>query len=242
LGPELSSSLVAPVIVGGGFINPLAVSSNTADDPSSVQLTAQALGVPIVVGGVVVLEEQGMRLELAAWVRDRHHRASLRGELDDLDRLLRQAVEAVARWTGLPGVRPRPLDLSGSDQDVARSRALVAAGFAFEAVGSLEAMSQLDEVDQRFLLDLQAAVEGRTDGDAALAALVSLGSDEEGATLAAFQRWAQESSLPVAHVWHAALARSFGDDTAAGHAFQAAAIYPYGVAARAAHRAIMGAD
>lgn len=242
IGPELTASLVAPVVVSGGFINPLAVSSSTADDPSSAQLTAQALGVPMAVGGVILLEGDGLRLDLGAWVRGRGHRVSLHGDLDDLDGLVRLAVGVTAHWTGLRPGPLRSLDLSGEDREVARARALVAAGFPFEALDSLESVDDLDEVDARFLHDLRSAVQGDEQGDPALAALVSLGNGDELATMAAFRRWADEGGPPVAQVWLGALARSMGDDAAAGHAFQAASTYPFGLAARAAHRATVGAD
>ena len=193
LGPEVAPTLVAPIVVPGGFLNPLAVAPVAAFDRSGVALLAGAVGVPVVVSGDLAFEADAVRLDLIAAVHGRIHSATVRAPIGDLDLLVRRALPVVARWVGARAVAPRPLELAGRDQEPARARALIGAGFAIEALEALERLPDLHPLDARLRDDLAAALAGTAAGDAALAAMVSLAAADPEVPARAFARWRSEA-------------------------------------------------
>jgi len=243
LGPEVAPTLVAPVVVPGGFINPMVVAPDGAFDLSGVALLAGGIGVPVVVSGVLVIEADGLRLDLVAAVDGALRSATVRAPMGDLDRLVARAAPRVAWWVGATVLPARPLDLAGDDQAPARARALIGAGFMIEALELLEGLDDPHPIDARLRDDLRAAVAGTADGDPALAAMVALSASDPEVPSRAFARWRAEGGPPVADVWAGAWARGVGDDEAAERAFAAAAAsYPFGRAAQAAHRVTAALD
>lgn len=235
IGPELAPMVAAPIVVPGGFLNPLVVVPGGAFDENGVALLAGATGVPIVVSGSLVNLPDGVRLDLVAFVDGRLLRAAVRAREGDLDRLTAGAAAAVARWAGTSHLPPRPLDLRGVDQEAARARALLGAGLASDALAVLDRAEGLDPADAAFRDDLRAALADGGGGDAALAAIVSLASADPAAPGPAFARWVDAGGPPVAYVWGGAWADSVGErDEALRLLDAAAAAYPYGRAARAA--------
>lgn len=235
LGPEVAPTLVAPIVVPGGFLNPLAVAPAGAFDRTGIALLAGAVGVPVAVSGQLTLEAESVRLELVATVDGRLHSATVRADGSDLDLLVRRALPLVARWAAAGTRPPRPLDLTGPDQDATRARALIGAGFYIEALEALERVTEPDATDARLLEDLRAALAATGDGDPALAAMASLASADAEVPARAFARWSAAGGPPVADVWAAAWARSVDDEETARAAFAAAAdAYAFGRAAAAA--------
>lgn len=240
LGPEVAPMLVAPIVVPGGFLNPLRATPGGAYDRSGVAIVAGAVGVPVVVSGVLGIAADGLRLELIASVDGALRSAVVHAPMGDLDLLVARAAPLVARWLGTVARPARPLDLSGVDQVPARARSLIGAGFMGEALELLEGIVDPHPTDARLRDDLRAAVAGDGAGDAALAAMATLSSSDPDAPGRAFARWRAEGGPPVADVWAGAWARGFGADAEADRAFAAAAVYPYGRAAAAADRVTAG--
>jgi tetratricopeptide (TPR) repeat protein len=240
LGPELAPALIAPVPVPGGFFNPLAVLPDGVVDRSGVAVLGDALGVAAAVSGTLTVETDALRLELRAAVDGRGHTATVTAASDDLDGLAARAAAIVARWTGASTAPVRPLDLAGDDGAIARARALLGAGFAVEALEAFDGVTGLDATDAALRDGLAAALAGDEAAPAALAAVVALFQGDGPATSAAFERWAASGAPPVAYVWLGVLALSVEDDAAAVAAFDRAAAYPYGRAARAAARVVAG--
>ncbi len=237
MGPEIAPMLVAPVVVPGGFVNPLVVAPDGAFDRSGVALLAGGTGVPVVVSGVLAIEADGLRLDLVAAVDGALRSTTVRAPMGDLDLLVARAAPRVAWWVGATARATRSLDLAGDDQAPARARALIGAGFTSEALELLEGLTDPHPIDARLRDDLRAAVAGTADGDAALAAMTALSSGDPEVPGRAFARWRAEGGPPVADVWAGAWARGVGDDEAADRAFAAAAeAYPFGRAAQAADR------
>jgi tetratricopeptide (TPR) repeat protein len=235
LGPEVAPTLVAPVVVPGGFVNPLALLRVGPYDRSAVALMAGAIGVPVAVSGDLVFETDGIRLDLVASVEGRVHSATVRAPGVDLDVLVRRATLVVATWAGARPLPPRPLDLRGPDGDAARARALIGAGFLFEAQELLDDLADPHPTDARLRDDLRHALDATGGGDPALAAMASLGASDPAVATAAFARWSAEGGPPVSDVWAGAWSRSLDDAVAAERSFAAAAAaYPYGRAALAA--------
>ncbi len=239
LGPELVPALVAPVVVTGGFFNPVALLPAGITDRSGVALLGDALGIDAVSGAVSVGAD-GLRLDLWGAIDGRVRSAVLNAPFDEPERLAAGGAAVVARWIGAEVRTVRPLDLSGPDGEAARARALLGAGFVFEAQAALAGLAAPEAADAALLADLDAVLAGDAGAPAALAAVVALYQGEGAATSAAFARWVAEGAPPVAQVWLGAIARSVQDDAAARSAFDAAAGYPYGRAARAADRASSG--
>jgi len=243
LGPEVAPAVVAPIVVPGGFVNPLTVAPDGAFGLSGVALVAGATGVPVVVSGALAVEGDGLRLDLVAAVDGALRRATVRAPMGDLDRLVARAAPRVAWWIGTTTRPARSLDLAGADQAPARARALIGAGFTSEALELLETLEDPHPIDARLREDLRAAVAGTAQGDPALAAMASLSASDPEEPLRAFARWRAEGGPPVADVWAGAWARGVGDDEAAARAFAAAAAaYPFGRAAQAADRATAALD
>ncbi len=243
LGPEVAPMLVAPVVVPGGFLNPLAVAPDGAFDLSGVALVAGGTGVPVVVSGVLTIEDDGLRLDLVGAVDGALRRTTVRAPMGDLDLLVARAAPRVAWWAGVTARAARPLDLAGDDQAPARARALIGAGFPSEALELLEGLTEPHPIDARLRDDLRAALAGTADGDPALAAMVALSASDPEVPDRAFARWRAEGGPPVADVWAGAWARGIGDDAAADRAFAAAAAsYPFGRAAQAADRVTAALD
>jgi len=241
LGPEVAPTLVAPIVVPGGYLNPLSFLRAGPFDRSAVAILAGAVGVRVAVSGVVAFEDAGVRLDLVASVDGAIRSATLRAVGVDLDALVRQATPVVAFWAGARPLAPRPLDLRGGDEVAARARTLIGAGFVAEAMGLLDELVDPAPEDARLRDDLRHALQGTGGGDPALAAMVSLASADPALPAAAFARWRAAGGPPVAEVWAGAWARSVGDDAGADRAFAAAAAaYPFGRAARAADLAASG--
>jgi tetratricopeptide (TPR) repeat protein len=239
LGPELVPALVAPIVVPGGFFNPVALLPSGVTDRSGVALLGDALGIDAV-SGAISIDAEGLRLELWGAIDGRVRSAVLTAPADAPERLAAGGAAVVARWIDAEVGAVRPLDLSGPDGEAARARALLGAGFVAEAQAALAGLEAPEAADARLLADLDAVLAGATDAPEALAAVVALYQGEGGATAAAFERWVAAGAPPVANVWLGAIARSVQDDAAARVAFDAAAGYPYGRAARAADRATAG--
>jgi tetratricopeptide (TPR) repeat protein len=243
LGPEVAPMLVAPVVVPGGFLNPLVVAPDGAFDLSGVALLAGGIGVPAVVSGVLAIEADGLRLDLVAAIDGALRRATVRAPMGDLDLLVARAAPRVAWWVGATALAPRPLDLAGEDQAPARARALIGAGFTSEALELLEGLTDPHPSDALLRDDLRAALAGTADGDPALAAMAALSASDPEVPGRAFARWRAEGGPPVADVWAGAWARGVGDDEVADRAFAAAAAaYPFGRAAQAADRVTSALD
>lgn len=239
LGPELVPALVAPIVVPGGFFNPVALLPAGVTDRSGVAVLGDALGLDAV-SGEVSIGDDGLRLQLWGAIDGRLRGAVVTAPVGAPERLAAGGAAVVARWIGA-GVRPvRPLDLSGPDGEAARARALLGAGFVDEARAALAGLADPADADAALLEALDAVLAGAEDAPPALAAVVALYRGEGGATAAAFERWVAAGAPPVANVWLGAIARSGQDDAAALAAFDAAAGYPYGRAARAADRANVG--
>ncbi|MFN2322833.1 MAG: hypothetical protein ABR510_07730 [Trueperaceae bacterium] len=239
LGPELVPALVAPIVVPGGFFNPVALLPAGVTDRSGVALLGDALGIDAV-SGEVSIGADGLRLQLWGAIDGRVRGAVVTAPADAPERLAASGAAVVARWIGATLVPVRPLDLSGPDGEAARARALLGAGFVTEARAALAGLADPAAADAELLAGLDAVLAGADDAPLALAAVVALYQGEGAATAAAFQRWVAAGAPPIADVWLGAIARSVQDDAAAQVAFDAAAGYPYGRAARAADRAAAG--
>ena len=252
-GPAVTPAFVAPFVVEDGFLSPLLLlNPSGADlaDANGAALLREALGVDVAVTGRVRFASMGLELELfIATGGDGGgvQRYTLNAPEGEPGRLVGGALTLVSSASNVA----RPLenvsfDLSDAYGDFAEGLTLLSAGFVNEARASLERAVDAggDETGrwQAVLDDLIAAQEGRAGADPALDAALALNLEPFDAVRAqeAFARLAETTALPAADLWQATLSVSEGDD--AGAAFDAAADYPYGFAARAVYEAVRLGD
>ena len=248
-GPAVTPAFVAPFVVEDGFLSPLLLlNASGADlaDANGAALLREALGVDVAVTGRVRFASMGLELELfIATGGDGGgvQRYTLNAPEGEPGRLVGGALTLVSSASNVA----RPLentsfDLSNAYGDFAEGLTLLSAGFVNEARASLERAVDAggDETGrwQAVLDDVIAAQEGRAGADPILDAALALNLEPFDALRAqeAFARLAEATALPAADLWQATLSVSEGDD--AGAAFDAAATYPYGLAARALYQAV----
>ncbi len=251
-GPAVTPAFIAPFVVEDGFLSPLLLlNPSGADlaDANGAALLREALGVNVAVTGRVRLASMGLELELfiAAGGDGGVQRYTLNAPEGEPGRLVGGALTLVSSASGVA----RPLentsfDLSDAYGDFAEGLTLLSAGFVSEARASLERAVNTGEDQtgrwQTVLDDVVAAQEGRAGADPILGAALALNAEPFDASRAqeAFARLAEVTALPAADLWQATLSVSEGDD--AGAAFDAAADYPYGLAARAVYEAVRLGD
>ena len=249
-GPAVSPAFVAPFVAQDGFISPLAL-LNTAGadlaDADGAALLREALGVDVAVTGAVRFVGAGLELDLfiATGGDGGVGRYTLHAPEGEPGRLVGGALTLLSSALGVARPPdPAPFDLSEAYGDFAEGLTLISAGFVSEAREALERAVATGEDDtgrwQAVLDDLTAAQAGQAGADPILDAALALNLEPFDAprAQAAFARLAEATALPAADLWRATLIASEGDD--AGAAFDAAAVYPYGLAARALYQAVRG--
>lgn len=238
-GPAVAPTLVPPVAVAGGYYNPGAFVSDTAE-PAAAALFRQATGADAVINGQIYNVDNWLILEMNLAVEGRTHRLVLEEPATDPGALARRAAGVAARLLGLDFVpEVAPVDLSGSFGVTTAAIYLIGVGELDRAEALLAQEGGTDPL-ARELLDAMAAVRGGTFvGNPALLAALSLSRpdlDEE-VSAAYFAALARRSDLPAVALWRAMLLVSAGSDAAAA-ALDDAATYPYGRAVQAAWRGV----
>jgi hypothetical protein len=108
--------LVAPIVVPGGFLNPLRATPGGAFDRSGVAIVAGAVGVSVVVSGVLAAAADGLRLELIASVNGALRSAVVQAPMGDLT-----CWWPAPRRSSRAGSAPWPV-LRGRSTSLARTR------------------------------------------------------------------------------------------------------------------------
>ena len=239
-GPEVAPTLVPPLVVPNGFLNPAAFLGPAGiDGPTGAELLGQTIGTDLAATGTIRFRDGALELEMYVW-DDGDYDAILRFDApeDAPEALATSVARALARRAGLPAPSPvDPIALDGSDGAYARALTLVGAGFLVQAREALREAEALPARAERLLADLDAALgDAATEADAVRAAVFSLASEDfdAAATSDRFERVAAERDLPSARLWIGVLAASANDRERAREAFAAAAeAYPFGRAAQA---------
>lgn len=268
VGPDVAPALVPPITTEGGFINLTDFFSSDVGFASArgVRLLQEVLGADNVVTGRLSFAE-GVVTAQVFLVRDDLARSFAVSAPEDEPSLLAEKIIAVlaARLEVARPAADATIDLSGPYGDYVRAVALIGAGFVEEARAVLEeavaetgaeteteaeteaeADTEVDaEAEQRIielLQDINAARVGETGARVGRLATLSLGLEplDEDISIRYFQAFAEQTGLPVAQTWLATLYASDNRDALAATAFDAAAEYGFGRAARAAFRASRG--
>jgi tetratricopeptide (TPR) repeat protein len=250
LGPEIAPGVVPPMVVAGGFLNPVVfLDQQGFASPTGAALLQDATGADLAVTGELLFESDEAVLQLYL-DGDVGESLSLRAPFDQLGRLADLAASAIAARLGVDrGPRGGAIDLSGPYGDHVRAIGLVGAGLVDQALAQLEDLSasggELLPETEALIADLRAVAAGEATSDPALGAVVSINSAafDELTAIRYQERFRLASALPVADVWTGALAASINDRALASEAFaRAADTYAYGTAARASYRDTNGLE
>lgn len=252
VGPDVAPALVPPITTEGGFINLTDFFSGEEGFASArgVRLLQESLGADNVVTGRLSFAG-GVVTAQVFLVHDDLARSFAVSAPEDDPSLLAEKIVAVlaARLEVARPTADATINLSGSYGDYLRAVALIGAGFVEEARAVLEeavAGTEADvEAEQRvteLLQDINAARVGETGARVGRLATLSLGLQplDEDISIRYFQAFAEQTGLPVAQTWLATLYASDNRDALAATAFDAAAEYGFGRAARAAFQASRG--
>jgi tetratricopeptide (TPR) repeat protein len=238
-GPAVAPSLVPPLPVGEGFLNPTEfLRGSGVGNRVGTELLRDALGADAVVTGVI--EFEGDRLVARLFLSDRQgtRSFSVRSAADEPGRLAARAVEATSLRLGTPvEASGDDVDLSGDDGVIGQALALLAAGLAEDARRVLESHDQPSERAEELLRAMREIEQGGSDADPALLATLAVNREpiDERLALRYFEALARASELPATALWVAVLETSVNDLAAAErHYGELPEEYAYGQAARAA--------
>jgi tetratricopeptide (TPR) repeat protein len=251
-GPELSPGLPAPLLAPDGYF-PLygALSLDfPIDSPGGAKILREMTGADAVITGKINFVDEGPDAEVYLATSQGVRSYSLTSPEDDPSLLVQKiiAVTAARLDVARPLLKDFSIDLSSPYGDYVDAVSLIGAGLLEDALGILGAAQGGVEEEPRLasLYDaVRAVLVGQDNPQTDLMAVMSLNLGEElfdeAATLAYFQTLSSERSLPVFKAWVATLEASSENDAAP--AFDTAAeAYPFGVATRAAYRAVNDLD
>jgi tetratricopeptide (TPR) repeat protein len=246
-GPEVSPGLPVPLLAPEGYF-PLygALSFDLPiDSAGGAKVLREMTGADAVITGKIEFVDEGPDAEVYLATPQGVQTYSLTSPEDDPSLLVQKiiAVTSARLDVSRPLLKEFSVDLSSSYSDYLDAVLLVGAGQLQDALGVLEAAQAGAEEEPRLatLYDaVRAVLVGQDHPNLGLMAMMSLSLGEElfdeAKALGYFQTLSEERSLPVFKAWAATLQASSAD---AGAAFDSTAeAYPFGVATRAAYRAV----
>ena len=235
-GPTVAPTLVPPFLVDGGFYNPAGFYADLSGLGATAMLQS-ATGADVALNGLVYDIDGLLVLELEMAHPGGLESMTLQANSGDPKELAARAVGVTASLLDAERIREVPeIDLDGVAG--ARAEAIYSAGLP----GGLDTAWGLlqnpvlasDPFAQRLLEAIESLQAGTDEGDPILLATLSLNTAglNEIRSAAYFDRLNLESGLPTFRLWQAMLLASTGDLAGADQAFDQAAVFPYGVAAR----------
>jgi len=246
IGVFAAPVLVPPLVAEEGFFNPLAFLNERFEAAGfdGAAMVRETLGVDIALTGSVTLTGERLRLELYLATPERVTRHLLRAPQGEPGRLAVQVLGILSREFDLQvDTANTAIDLLTAYGDYVQALALLSGGFTAEALERLTLAAAAEEAEaswQALLDDLQAYLAGGEVADPLLWAALELTRSplDHLRAIAAFEALAAETEWPLAQLWVATLRASINDHPGARAAFEQAARYPYGLAARAVYRAV----
>lgn len=248
-GPAVSPSLVPPLPIGEGFLNPTEfLQGRGVANRVGSKLLRDSLGADVVITGTISFEGDSLIALLYLTTEEGVRTFSLSEAADDPGRLVSRIVALVSARLGadIAGAQ-QAIDLSGHDGAVAQALALLAAGLVEDARRVLENSSadnstaddsaESGERGAELLSAIEELESGGQNADPALLATLALNRQplDERLALRYFRNLAQSSQLPAAQLWVAVLASSVNDIAGAEERFaNLPSEYAYGQAAHAA--------
>jgi tetratricopeptide (TPR) repeat protein len=249
-GPEVSPGLPVPLLAPDGFFPVYSALSLDfpIDSAGGAKVLREMTGADAVITGKIDFVDDGPDAEVYIARPDGVQTFSVTSPEDDPSLLVQKiiAVTAARLDVSRPLLKEFSIDLSGPYGEYVNAVSLIGAGLLEDALGVLEAAQNETSLEEEERLQtlydaVRAVLVGQDNEQTELMAVMSLNLGEElfdeATTLGYFETLAAERSLPVFKAWVATLQDSSGND--AGAAFDLAAeAYPFGVATRAAYRAL----
>ncbi len=253
-GPEVSPGLPVPLLAPDGFFPVYSALSLDfpIDSAGGARVLREMTGADAVITGKIEFVDSGPDAEVYIARPEGVLTFSVTSPEDDPSLLIQKiiAVTAARLDVSRPLLKDFSIDLSGSYGDYVNAVSLLGAGLLEDALGVLEAAQNNVEEEPRLqtLYDaVRAVLVGQDNPQTELMAIMSLNLGEElfdeATTLGYFETLAAERSLPVFKAWVATLQATASSEADANAAFDATAeAYPFGVASRAAYRAVNEMD
>jgi tetratricopeptide (TPR) repeat protein len=252
-GPEVSPGLPVPLLAPDGFFPVYSALSLDfpIDSAGGAKVLREMTGADAVITGKIEFVDSGPDAEVYIARPDGVLTFSVTSPEDDPSLLIQKiiAVTAARLDVSRPLLKDFSIDLSGPYGEYVNAVSLVGAGLLEDALGVLEAAQAGTEEEPRLqtLYDaVRAVLVGQDNPQTELMAIMSLNLGEElfdeATTLGYFETLAAKRSLPVFKAWVATLqatTQEASSDTDVSASFDAAAkAYPFGIASRAAYRAV----
>ena len=244
LGPEVALALVPPLAVQNGFLNPLIFlgQSQSASSRTATVLLRDALGADAALTGRIEFVAGQLELTFNLATQRGLYTFSATAPEDAPARLAQTVLAVLGQRLELSSTPAEAIDLDSPYGDYIEAVTLLSGGFVAEAQTALERAVEADPRYRALLEDIQAAREGDlTDvSNLPLSAALALSAQplDEAAALRTFQALTERSELGAYQTWLGLLQAEAGNDVGATQAFNAAASYPYGRAARALYNAL----
>ena len=246
LGPEVALALVPPLAVQNGFLNPLVFlgQSQSASSRTATALLRDALGVDAALTGRIEFIAGQLELTFNLATARGLYSFSAAASEDNPAQLAETVLAVLGQRLELPNAQVEATNLDSPYGDYIEALTLLSGGFVAEAQTALERAVEA-EAKPRYRALLRA-VQAAREGDQTnvqslpLSAALALSAQplDEAAALRAFQALTERSELGAYQTWLGLLQADAGDDVGAAQAFDAAASYPYGRAARALYNAL----
>lgn len=246
-GPAVAPSLVPPLPVGDGFLNPTEYLQGAGvANRTGTALLRGALGADAVLTGRLTVEDELLNAELFLATGEEVYSFVSTAPLDEPGELAAKITEASSRRLGRPvEAGPVNIDLSGPDGELAQALALIAAGLTADAQRVLENMGQRGDRAQALLDAMHQIEQGGSEADPALLATLAVNRQplDERLALQYFRTFDEASELPAGALWVAVLETSVNDlASAREHFAELPQEYAYGQAAEAAFLGGGGGD
>lgn len=235
-GPAVAPSLVPPFLVDGGFYNPAGFYADLAG-PGQAALLRSGSGAEVAVNGLIYDTDGLLVLEMNLAHAGGLDQITLQVTSGNPGDLAARAAALTARALGKAGI-PEVEEIALDGVAGLRASAIYDAGLPGGLDSALLTLHEPLLADDPYSVRLREAIEsvqaGTDDGDPVLLAALSLNSVglDEARSARYFENLTEGNLLPAFWLWRAMLKASSGDSVAAESAFEAAATYPYGVAAR----------
>ena len=254
LSPIVSPTLIPPLVVENGYINPLLILDNgdsvgKIESHDGVSIVRDVLGVDLALSGEVTYIEEKINLDLFVATPKGSRKYTLTTTEDTPEVLVDATLTHINNHLKLSKAfaHSDPIMLDDAYGEYIRGLALLSGGFILEAQETLEALLAVEEAAeatfslkaQHLLENVSLISEGKLGQDPALSAALALITPElsDQDVINAFDNMYEHLEMPLAQVWLGALKDDVNDRIGANEAFDLAASYPYGLSTRANYRA-----
>ncbi len=254
LSPIVAPTLIPPLVVENGYINPLLIldsgdSVGKIESYDGVSIVRDVLGVDVTLSGEITYIEEKITLDLFIATAKGSRKYTLTTTEDTPEVLVDATLTRLNNHLKLSKdfAHSATILLDDAYGEYIRGLALLSGGFILEAREILETLLEGEGIEeatfslkaQHLIEDVNLISEGKLGQDPALSAALALIAPElsDQDVINAFDNMYEHLGMPLAQVWLGALKDDVNDRIGANEAFDLAAGYPYGLSTRANYRA-----